>query len=169
MDLLHDIHPTASAGMIRTHDTGHPRRSRALLPVLVGAASIAGTLAAVGLAFIGDFSARSTATAILYGTGTLAALVGITRSTTRVGRLVALAAVAAGTATAVLLGILSFGPLFVPALVLWSLAGFVQWQGQRPPRLLLVTGALWGIGVVLVGSNAIPMMIGYALLAPAIT
>jgi hypothetical protein len=125
-------------------------------------------LASAGIALVGDFSARSTAFAIFSGACTLAALVGVTWSTTNVVRLVVIVAVSSGTAMVVLLGILSFGPLFLPALVLWCSAGLVQWHGEHPPNLLLVTASLWGIGIALIGSIAIPAIIGYIKLNPII-
>ena len=65
--------------------------------------------------------------------------------------MVGFAVASAGSSLAlVLLGLLTYGPLFAPALVLWAGAAAVGVRAQRPPALAVATAALWGLGMTMV-------------------
>lgn len=59
-----------------------------------------------------------------------------------------------------LLGLLSFGPLFVPSFALWLAAAVVGVRAQRPPVLAVATAALSGMGLLIVLS-ALTSAIGW--------
>jgi hypothetical protein len=152
--------------MLRKNNAFEPQALGYLSAASIGAAALAGIVAAVGTAYIGDFSARSVAVATFYGAGILVVLVGIVRSTAATGRTISLAAIIAGTAAVVLIGALSFGPLFLPSLLLWGTAGFLRWHAGDRGGFAVVIGALWGFGLALAGSLAIPLVLGCAAVWP---
>lgn len=120
----------------------------------VGGALVAALGGAVGLVILGidDGWAGAVALGIVYA-GTVVALVtnlfrtanGDTRTLIAVG-------LAAGTAVLVLQGVFTFAPLFLPAFLLWTAAGWLSWRETRPEREEVVTAVLWAGGVTVIAT-----------------
>lgn len=111
------------------------------------AALIAGLLAAAAVALVAGRTPRALGVAGFYAAATAAVFVAALLSRRAKFRTALATSVAAGTAAFLLADLLTDGPLFLPALLLWSSAAWLECRRSRLSCLAVAVTAVWSLGI----------------------